>query len=251
MPFEVLSGEKRNGRRIFGFYANFSENRITGRLIFGLIVITLGVLWTLDNLGLVDSRQVLRWWPLLIVLFGICKQIGFGMSRQPVAGLVLSVVGLLMLFHEFDLIHFGIWQLWPLLMIALGVSLVVRSMRGPVVPGVGSEDRHNVVHSFAMMGGLNIKNESQEFRGGDVSAVMGGVELDLRGCRSANPQVVLDVFAWWGGIDVFVPKDWKVVTEVFPLMAGYEDHSRAPEGEAKTTLVIRGMAIMGGVEVKN
>jgi hypothetical protein len=81
---------------------------------------------------------------------------------------------------------------------------------------------------------------------------MGGVEVDLRGARTTGPQVVIDAFAMWGGIEIFVPRDWKVVSEVLPLMAGYEDHTAPPDGgAAKTTLVIRGLVVMGGIEIKN
>ena len=102
-----------------------------------------------------------------------------------------------------------------------------------------------------MMAGVHQKSESQDFRGGDISAVMGGAELDLRSARTSSPQVVIDVFAWWGGIDLFVPKDWRVVSEVTPIMAGFDDQTRPAEGMPHTTLVIRGIAIMGGIEVKN
>lgn len=225
----------------------------TGRMIFGLIVLALGVLWTLDNLNILESEPILRWWPALIVAFGLAKLTGIGARPQPVAGAVFAIVGTLMLGNELDVLHIRLWTLWPLVLIVLGTSLVVRSMRGPAVaPAAGATDLQSEIHSFTMMGGLGVKNESQEFRGGDVSAVMGGVEVDLRKAKAAAPQVTLDVFAWWGGIDVFVPRDWRVVSEVLPIMAGYEDQSAAPEGTAATTtLIIRGLVVMGGIEIKN
>jgi predicted membrane protein len=241
------SGPRRT--RVWGVYVRRPLG-LTGRMIFGLIVLSLGVIWTLGNLGLVDSDAILRWWPFLLILFGIAKMIGLGTTRQPVAGMVFSVVGLLLLGNELSLIHVHLWQLWPVLMILLGTALVVRSIRGPR-PVTEPSQLNAEVHSFTMMGGLGVKNVSQDFRGGDVSAVMGGVEVDLRGTRSTSPQVVIDAFAWWGGIEIFVPRDWRVVSEVLPLMAGYEDHTGKPEGEAKTTLVIRGLVVMGGIEIKN
>ena len=228
-------------------------SQMTARLIFGLVVLTLGALWTLDNLNIVESEPILRWWPAALVIFGLGKLTGMIPRRQPVMGTVFAVVGLILLGNEFEVLQLDVWRLWPLVMIAIGVSLVTRSMRGPAVKAEGSsgEDRNSVVHTFAMMAGVVLKNTSREFRGGDVSAIMGGAELDLRDARGAGPQVVLEVFAWMGGIDIFVPRDWRVVGEVTPIMAGYEDQTRAPEGEVQTTLIVRGVAIMGGIEVKN
>ena len=226
------------------------RSQITGRLVFGMVILVLGALWTLDNLNIVDSEPILRWWPAVLVLLGVGKLTGIIPRRQVVMGSVFTIVGLLMLGNQLDMFHLRIWQLWPLLLILLGTSLVLRSIRGPVAAADGT-DSNSEVHSFAMMAGINLKNESQDFRGGDLSAVMGGVELDLRNARTSSPQVVIDVFAWWGGVDITVPRDWRVVGEVTPIMAGFDDQSKPADGEAHTTLVVRGVAIMGGIEVKN
>lgn len=227
------------------------RGQITGRLVFGLLVLTLGALWTLDNLGFIDSDRIVRWWPALIVMLGLAKFAGLMGRRQIVAGSVFSIVGLVLLGNEFDMLHFRVWHLWPVLLIVMGSSLVMRSLRGPVAAPSDSDDRNAEVHTFAMMAGNHIKNESKDFRGGDLSAVMGGIELDLRGARTTSPQVVIDVFAWWGGIDLFVPRDWRVVSEITPIMAGVEDQSKPAEGEPTTTLILRGVAIMGGIEIKS
>lgn len=223
--------------------------RITARLVFGLVIFALGGLWTLDNLGVLDSGPIIRWWPSLLILFGFGKLIGAIPPRQVVMGAVLSVVGFMLLSNELDWFSFHFWQLWPIVLIAAGTSLVVRSMRGPAA--ADGTDRSAEVHTFAMMAGIHQKFDTLDFRGGDVSALMGGVELDLRSARTAQPQVVIDVFAWWGGIDIFVPRDWRVANEVVPIMGGVDDQSRPAEGEVHTTLVLRGAAIMGGIEIKN
>jgi hypothetical protein len=43
-------------------------------IVFGLILIVLGVLWTLSNLGRLDMLETLRrWWPLALVLWGVLE----------------------------------------------------------------------------------------------------------------------------------------------------------------------------------
>ena len=255
-PREYEEGRRyRPPKNFRGVYLQIGDRnssrgaRITARLVFGLVIFALGTLWTLDNLGVVDSGPILRWWPSLLLLFGFGKLIGAIPPRQVVMGAVLSVVGFMLLSNELDWFSFHFWQLWPILLIAAGTSLVVRSMRGPAA--ADGTDRSAEVHTFAMMAGIHQKFDTQDFRGGDASALMGGVEIDLRSARAKQPQVVIDVFAWWGGIDIFVPRDWRVANEVLPIMGGVDDQTRPAEGEIHTTLVLRGAAIMGGVEIKN
>ena len=104
--------------------------------------------------------------------------------------------------------------------------------------------------AMAFLGGVSRGNNSTAFRGADLMAVMGGCEIDLR--RAAiNGEAVIDVFTLWGGIEIRVPEDWTVVSKIVPLMGGVEDKTRPPQGATAHRLVLRGFAIMGGVEIKN
>jgi predicted membrane protein len=101
------------------------------------------------------------------------------------------------------------------------------------------------------MGGVVRKSNAPAFRGADLTAVMGGCEIDLRQASIApGTEAVIDVFAFWGGIDIKVPEDWTVVSRVVPIMGGIEDKTHAPQTPDKR-LVIRGMLVMGGCSVKN
>src|SRR5215831_19331389 len=229
-------------RRVYGFQMRGPVS-LTGRLIFGVVILALGLLWTLDNLGVMDSAPIIRWWPSLLLLAGLARLTGIGARQQMVSGTVLSLAGLLLLGDALHVLHVRVWALWPLAMIVIGAGLVVRSMRPSVRPQ-SSADPQAELHLFTMMGGIVQKNISQAFRGGDVSAVMGGVQIDLRNAVPAGPEVPLDVFAWWGGIDLTIPPDWRVVTEVTPIMGGYDDRTKPLMGEARTRLIIRGLVLM-------
>lgn len=224
--------------------------RLTGRLVFGALLVTVGLLWTLENLGLVDADLVLRWWPALLIGYGFMRFTGLDGTRRVVSGVVLMLAGGWMLAHELGIIHVSIFRLWPVFMIAIGGSLVWRSMRGPGALAE-SADRLAYPRPFAFMGGVRRTIESQELVGLEATAVMGGVEADLRGARARGSEVVVEVFAWWGGIELIVPETWRVASEVTPIMGGVEDQTRLAEGGGETTLVVRGLVVMGGLEVKN
>lgn len=221
----------------------------TGRLLFGAILVVLGLLWTLDNLGIADADLVLRWWPVLLVAYGFVRFTGLDGTRRVVSGVLFMLAGAWMLARELGYVHVSIFHLWPVLMIFLGASLVWRSMRGPQAEQ--DMDRESYPRPFAFMGGVSRTIESQDLVGIEASAVMGGVELDLRGARARGREVVVETFAWWGGIDIVVPETWHVVTEVSPIMGGVEDTTRRSEESDGTTLVVRGLVIMAGIEIRN
>jgi hypothetical protein len=226
-----------------------ARTRLSAQLLIGLALAVMGVLFTLDNLDLIASGPILRWWPMVLVLIGLTRLLGLGAPRQVPAGWIFTGVGALLLLSNLDLIRFGIWELWPLALVAGGAALVLRGVRRHEAGGAAVEP-DDYVHSFVIMGGVVRKLSSAQFRGGEATAFMGGVELDLRNAHPASPTVIIDVLAWWGGIEIWVPTDWKVTCEVVPFMAGFEDKTK-PQTDARTHLIVRGLVVMGGVEVGN
>jgi len=224
-----------------------------GRLIFGAVLLSVGVLWTLDNLGLVDSGRILDWWPAAIVLFGLSKMFGVGSPRSFMTGAFFTLFGLVVLGAQLDYYDVNIWKLWwPTLLMFIGGSIVLRAVRG-TGPSFGESKGttgDSYVRTFAMMGGTTLRLSSAQFRGGEPSAVMAGIEYDMRGATPASDTVVIDAFAMWGGIDLTVPPDWRVVNEVTAIMGGVEDNSVPPTGTPRTTMIVRGTVVMGGLEIK-
>ena len=220
----------------------------SGRLLFGAVLLTLGVLWTLDNLGLMDADSVLRWWPVFLAWFGVMRIFGILGPRSVVSGTIFLIVGLWMLLRELGVVHVSIFKLWPLFLIFIGAALVWRSSRR--TSDETSDDRAAFPRPFAMMGGVVRNIESQELVGIEATAVMGGVELDLRNARAKGREVVVETFTWWGGIELYVPEDWQVVNEVSPVMGAVEDKTHY-DGQGTTRLVVRGLVVMGGVELMN
>lgn len=225
------------------------RTRIGAQLLIGLTVVALGVLFTLDNLDLIRSGPILRWWPIVVVLIGVSKLVGYGSGRHVLAGGLITTAGLWLLLSSIDAVPWGFWDLWPLALVFVGGSLIAGSLRRPRVVGADGDPRDQA-NLFVMMGGVEHKMVSQQFRGGEATAVMGGVELDLRHAKAAGDTVVVQVLAWWGAVELFVPSDWKVTSEALHLMAAFEDNTK-PQLPTTTHLIVRGLVVMGAVEVKN
>jgi Domain of unknown function (DUF5668)/Cell wall-active antibiotics response 4TMS YvqF len=233
-----------------------------GRIVVGLVVVALGVLFTLDNLGVVETGEVLRWWPALLLAYGLGRLTGFCCRQNTVLGTIFSVAGGLLLLHEADLIHLNPWDFWPVILVVIGASMVTGALRraryaatggvpGAGVPGAPAVDAASRLNTFVVWAGLERKVTSPDFRGGDVTAIMGGAEIDLRGSKMTGDAAVVDVLVLWGGVDLYVPADWRVTVEALPLMGGIEDATRVPPGEVRGHLILKGVVLMGGVEVKN
>ena len=224
--------------------------RMSGRLIFGLIAIALGVLWTLDNLGFVDSSSIIRWWPTAVIAIGVAKLTGLGTRPHLVWGVTFTVAGALLLTGSLGWSRVGFETLWPILLIVMGIQLLTRGLRArsPFDPGA---DPTSTMNSFAFWSQIGRKPVSQEFRGGDASAVMGSVRIDLRGAKPVPEGAVVDLFVWWGGVDIRVPENWKIVNETNVVMGGIEDKTKSPPTDARDLLILRGLVVMGGIELKN
>ena len=82
---------------------------------------------------------------------------------------------------------------------------------------------------------------------------MGGGTIDLRDCKPADNEVYFDLFALWGGIELIVPRNWQVNIEGMPLLGGIENQTHPDEEglSGRQRLLVKGTAIMGGLEVKN
>jgi hypothetical protein len=142
-----------------------------------------------------------------------------------------------------------VWDFWPLLLVLAGGSLVWRGIAGRS-SSAGAADANDTISGVAVMAGVARRSNAADFRGGELTAIMGGCEIDLRAASITSGDAVIEVFALWGGIEIRVPEDWTVIGKIVPVMAGFEDSTRPPR-EANKRLIIKGLVVMGGVEVKN
>ena len=217
-------------------------------IVFGLILVAVGGIFLLHNLGFHYFEQFWNLWPLALIALGLAKSFG-GRADERTFGWVMMFLGVVFLARYtfgFD-IRMRHW--WPMILVIIGVSIIMRAIQGPKPPRAVL-DGSSTVSERALIGGINRKNSSQSFQGGELTAVMGGCEIDLREARMAGPEAVIDCFTMWGAIVLQIPPDWAVDPRVSVFAAGFEDKTRPPVQPAGR-LIIRGTAVMAGIEVKN
>jgi hypothetical protein len=139
----------------------------------------------------------------------------------------------------------------PAVLIIILASFVFLIVNGPLS---NASDRESLTtesnfSSTALLSGVERRNSSSDFRGGQAEAVMGGVDLDLREATMQGAEAKIEVSAIMGGIELRVPRTWTVINRVVPILGGVNDHTSSRD--ANKRLVIEGTILMGGLEIKN
>jgi cell wall-active antibiotic response 4TMS protein YvqF len=219
------------------------------RLAFGVLVMFVGLMLTLDNFGILDARRFWRLWPILLIALGLGRLSRWTQRGGRPEGLTLIIVGIAFLLANLHVLEFG--QLFPLALFLVGALMVTKATRfGPGHPTSSGEPQIGRFDAFSMLGGVRRTVSGPGFRGGTAFAILGGCEIDLRQATIQDGSATVDAFALWGGIEIRVPEDWVVETRGIALLGAFEDKTRHPGTETKR-LVLTGLSLMGGVEVKN
>jgi len=223
---------------------------ITGQLIVGLAIATVGLLFTLDNLHLLRARDYLQYWPVVLIAIGLVQIRQAKTSSRTFGGAIWILVGSVLLMNRLGVLDVRVWSFWPLILVLVGGRIVWHTVSGAASLDRGT-DPGSKLSAIAVMSGFDRKITSKEFRGGELTAFMGGGKLDFREAVPAGEQVVLNVFVLMGGFEIHVPDTWSVIIEATPLMGGIDDKTRTPVNPSGPRLVLRGFLMMGGLDIKN
>jgi Domain of unknown function (DUF5668)/Cell wall-active antibiotics response 4TMS YvqF len=223
----------------------------SGRIFWGIIIMVVGVLLLLQQLDKLDFGNVIsRYWPLILILVGLWQLIAN--SFRNIGGpLFLIALGVIFQLWKLDILGRRTWNIvWPLLIIFAGLWMLLGALRrhSPAATVV----KEGAIDAFALFAGLERRVDSPAFRGGKATAILGGIDLDLRGAGLAEGAAAIDLSVIMGGITVRVPRTWRVEMDARPLLGGIEDkHSYEPGPQGGGILRVKASAIMGGIEIKD
>ena len=268
---------------------------VTPRTVFGVAIALLGFALALDRMGIVQANYLLRFWPVPLILIGALMIVQARDSRERTRGWIFAGIGTWLFLNTEGLLSVRLWELfWPVILILIGLSLVFRTggprrRRGRFgAPGASGSnpsfgasesfvpnasatsaaappvlqyaDRSERISMFAVWSSVRRTSAASPFRGGDITAIMGGGQLDLRlATIPPGEEAILDIVAVMGGVEILVPSGWEVSTPIFPFMGGVEDKRFPPlpadpnavRKESGGRLVLRGLVMMGGVHIKS
>ena len=232
----------------------FAKTDPKSQMAIGVAVIVIGLLFLVDNLGWIDLDFRRHLLPLALIFFGTLKLMQTRTSSGRLIGGGLIAGGCVIFLRRFGILDISWQSLWPVLLIVFGIAVVFKSGTGrsgfkQAGPKVDNEFDQMEVDITSFMGAFKRRIITADFRGGEITALMGGCDLDLRQ-SSINGEAVLNVFSLFGGVTIKVPVDWTVVLQGTPIMGGFEEKTVPPATPGKV-LYVRGYAIMGGLEVRN
>ncbi|NLC66278.1 MAG: cell wall-active antibiotics response protein [Clostridium sp.] len=228
------------------------------RIIFGVILVLLGAGFLLDQFGVVSFSDIISvYWPLILIIIGVLGLFKKNSSKL-ISGLIL-IFGILFQIQKLGFLKVDIFKtFWPVVLIALGFSIIFSRGNLIIRTGTGYKSGNydknvsleNVIDESAIMAGIERNVHSQEFRGGKVTVIMGGVDLDLREAKLYNNEAHLEINTIMGGVDIYVPENWRVEHKGTPILGGFTNKRKYSGDINAPLLVINFSAIMGGIEVK-
>jgi predicted membrane protein len=253
---ESYRDERRQARDARRELRHEHHHLTNNRAIIGVILVMVGLFLVLRNTGFFPDfiDHVIFSWPMLLVAIGLVMTLG---ASEKTSGVIVMAVGGFFLipmifretFHAYNMF-------WPSIFIIIGVIFIF-TKRGSWnkanmnSKGIIGDDFIDYVNVFS---GGERQIVSENFRGGRISAVFGGMELDLTKAKLAPGRNDLEIACVFGGATLIVPDDWNISIEVTPVLGGFSDSRKLTPGrmvDPTKQLVIKGAVVFGGGEIKS
>ena len=223
--------------------------QIDKRIYLGVIFIMIGLVWALDNIEVIPpqiSDFVFRWENILILLGGFLL-----VSRENIrVGAILLALGVFFALDNWFNINLSLWNLWPLAFVFIGIYLIGR--KASVGEEITTSEESNTVNDTAIFSGGDKLITTRNFKGGTLTAIFGGSNIDLTSSQITDQHAVIDVFYMFGGSKIRVPQDWQVDLQVTNIFGAISDKRKFTENQQDTKkLIIKGLIVFGGSEITN
>jgi predicted membrane protein len=221
-------------------------------MVIGLLVLSLGAFWLMRNYGIISE---LAWdyifsWQMLLIAIGLINVIGEG--HKGFGWILIAIGGFFLLSDIFD------WPLtfrnvfWPALLIVIGLALIFGSQwKFRRKLNYKKSEGEDILEDVSVFGGGERVIHSENFKGGEVISVFGGSKIDLTHTTINPDGAEIEIVAVFGGSTLLVPSDWNVKLEVFNIFGGFSDKRMRAQVDNNKVLVVKGVAIFGGGELKS
>jgi predicted membrane protein len=223
-------------------------------IFFGAIVVAVGCLLLLDNLGIVRFHDIWQYWPVLLVAWGVSRIVD---SRTPsgwIWGGVVALVGAFLLLDTLDIIVFNFAVVWPVLLIVFGISVLVRALERNQFRAGAAYPTSPVVGTHAIFSDNKSGSDTKDFQGGEATAIFGAARFDLRNASMTVDEARIDVNVVFGEVEVRVPETWNVINKASVVFAGVNDktiHPKVDPNVKTPRVVITGGVVFGAITLRN
>lgn len=219
------------------------------KYIWGIVLIVIGVIIGINSLGIASINIFFKgWWTLFII---VPCFIGLFSKKDFASNAIGLVIGIALLLGVRDIVKFEIITklIIPFILVAIGVSIVfsekIKSGLTEKVNSVRKNDCENIVATFASQ---SVNKANEDFKGANLDAVFGGIDLDLRGA-SLDTETVIKSSVIFGGIDIMLPQDVNVKIKSTPIFGGVSNKI-INSNENEKVIYIDALCLFGGIEIK-
>ena len=246
-----------------------TRRSLSWSFLFGAVIVAAGVVLLLDQQGIISADRVFGFfWPVILIGAGTtmltdCR----GRGGRGVWGIVLLAIGVLLVLENLGIAHIRFDTIWPLVIIGVGVLMIWQAAgrrTGPdgkrserwidFNPWTGTDSTESDFNNFAVFGGFKRRITTQKFHGGKLLSFCGGYQIDLRQAQIEGDSATIEAISVMGGGEIKVPESWLVSMDGVSLFGAFADETRQQSPEATGTqkrLIMKGVALFGGVVVKN
>ncbi|MBE0538610.1 MAG: hypothetical protein IH620_02760 [Ignavibacterium sp.] len=229
------------------------NNKIDKRVLLGSILIGLGGIFFLNSLDIFDFNfaRVIFSWPFFFIVIGM--YLTLNTSRKMLGGILAGLGFVFILPRIFPSIDYDGSVVVAIFLIAFGSYIILNQKKKKEETDELGQISKDVIDDVAIFGGGTKIISSDNFRGGNITAVFGGSEIILKGCKLAEGNNSIDILAVFGGTTIVVPNDWNVVMNVTSIFGGFSNKSvKDPNAfvDQSKTLIIKGLVVFGGGELK-
>ena len=237
-------------------YQPSERQRGGNKAVIGFIIILLGIVILLKQIGILSLFHIRLTWPLILIAVGLFIGVRNRFSNN--APFILIAIGVFNLIPAF---HFTIGDTevysrslaLPALLILIGLYIILRNRRKTDLDGSGLSPEPTI-HADVLFGGRKEIITAKDFKGGRVTTTFGGAEINLLQADTLQEQVVLDLRVTFGGAELIVPSHWEVRNKIEPIFGSVEDKRplRIPDpAEQRKLLILEGSCLFGGIEIKS
>lgn len=215
------------------------------RTWLGIIIIVIGLGFLLDQANVISFIDILsHWWPLIFIVIGFLQLVTQAQSAT-LTGPLFIMIGAILLLNEWTDSQIFLY-LWPLVIIYIGIIIIFyRPKHNKNV------NKDNMLDSISLFSGAEIKSQSNPFQGGNILAVFGGTDIDLRDAVIVDEEITIEITTVFGGVSLKVPENVQVEVSGIPIFGGFEDKTRHvnKENTHQPIIYLKCVSIFGGVEV--
>lgn len=221
-----------------------------GNLLWGIAFITVGIIIALNVLGIAEINIFFKgWWTLFII---IPCFINFIKGPSRMASFIGLVIGIVLLLCTQGILTFSIIRklIIPFILIMVGLGFIFRDFfNSKINEKIKTLNKTDLKEYVATFGGNKIDMSNEVFDGADLTAVFGGVELNLENSIIKEEQIINSTSVF-GGITIKVPNNINVKVKSTSIFGGVENRAKVNKEENTPTIYVNAFCIFGGVEIK-